>query len=109
MNSNSPVEPSKIEEVKHYKGKRQAGLINVSSNYTFLLTMYALTFGIDTVRELIGGFHFHMEGRFAKALGYLNANSILQMMVFVLNHVYRFRHAGSVCAGDKINEDLTEE
>ena len=79
--------------------------VNVSENFQIIIALHFWTFIITIVQEILRSINFKLESDLIRSIvSAMGLAHIVQLVAFIMLHVYRLRHAGRVCAGDFLSE-----
>eukprot|EP00350_Pseudokeronopsis_sp_OXSARD2_P014015 CAMPEP_0170542904 /NCGR_PEP_ID=MMETSP0211-20121228/2192_1 /TAXON_ID=311385 /ORGANISM="Pseudokeronopsis sp., Strain OXSARD2" /LENGTH=194 /DNA_ID=CAMNT_0010846125 /DNA_START=9 /DNA_END=593 /DNA_ORIENTATION=- len=83
-----------------------SGAVEVNSNFTTLLNLYAWSTILDVTRELLAAFFYKCNlAILGLPICILGLNIFVQFAAMIVNHVYRLNHVGKVCAGDYLSKE----
>ena len=78
---------------------------DVSSNYAVLIALYGWCLVVDAVRDFMMAFYYKNNiTSLEMPICILALNYLVQLVVVILHHVFRLRHAGMVCSGDYLSK-----
>ena len=82
------------------------GATDVSSNFSLLFLFYGIAFLIDCIRDVLCAIYYKNQSQsLITPLCMLSLVYVFYLVITVIHHVYRLRHAGSVCSGDYLEDE----